>query len=201
MRSHISFTQFLPMVASYIMMIHCQNQEFSIRTRYVCVFISSLIKCVDSSYHYINQDTEICHHMKNPICQMCLHICAQQHCFGCVPRFSICCILIFIKFNAFFFNFLKSSSETQRFFRMGCLVPSVWRLLTTFSLRISEWIPLCSDQECPLSNFNFLKSWDFRTQGITCPGTYLEMFRKCVFCYYIMSSYHTQSIRKTILLI
>lgn len=86
--SHISFTQFLPMVASCIIMIHCQNQKFNIRTNYVYVFLSFLIRCVDT--------TSI-----NPISQMYLHPCPQQHCFVCVPHFLINRISVFIKFNAF----------------------------------------------------------------------------------------------------
>lgn len=55
------FTQLLPMVTSYLIIIQYQNQEFDIGTQ--CVHY--LIICVDSyNYQYI-QDTELFHHHKD----------------------------------------------------------------------------------------------------------------------------------------
>ena len=120
---------------------------------------------------------------------MYLHICPCQHYFGCVPQLLICCILIFIKFNAFF----ESSSGTHRLFRSRLFSSKYLKTFPViFYLLISGWISLCSDLEYPLYNSILSNLLRFYALGWHLSWYISGGAKKCVFGYCLMSQYYPQ---------
>lgn len=63
-RPYVFFTQFLPMITCYIIVVYYQNQDFNIG-KCVCIILYHFITYLDLDYHHWRQDDTVFHYHKN----------------------------------------------------------------------------------------------------------------------------------------